>query len=281
MSTNPYLANLEKYVSEPPSPTPSGWYPLQNQPIDSKANIQTNPVDIPPTNSPADNSSPVLSYRERALKDSRLSTGVNKEIPFPLDDLALERQNGPVINKELLVSAKHTSEPVHNSEFYIKQRYRNTLSRLEGHSKAKQADNSLISTRARAAALKAETVRPPLNLWRFAIAIITIAFLLASGYVVYSALSIPIPPITSVELLLTSANYGQVIDILEGKKLSDPLDQLERDQLSSAYLGMAKQNLSKKPDIVLSYLNKIDPKSPAAVEANELKSRIKQTSLYK
>ncbi len=170
------------------------------------------------------------------------------------------------------------SDKVEDEKIYTKQKYRNTLSRLQAPAKANRFDNLLVTTRARAAALQADVSKPPLDLWRLAIAIVTAACLLASVYVVYAALTVPIPPVTSVETLMVSGNYEQVMDILEGKSLSTPLTRKEKDQLNYVYLAMAKSYYAKgKQDKALSLLTKVDLQSPYAMEANQLKDIILQS----
>jgi len=217
----------------------------------------------------------IQSYSKRAMTDSRLSSAINNAVQLPTDGLVGKKQYLRSKAKELLTSTRNGIDNAQNEGFYIKQKYRNTLPQIEGWKKARRADNSLVSTRVRAAALKADAIRGPINLWFFALTIVISACLLACAYIVYSALVAPIPPVTSLEVLLSSGKYEQVIDILEGKRLSEPLTELEWDKLNETYLHLAKQNLDQnRPDRALSFLSKIDPKSSAAVEGNALRARI-------
>jgi hypothetical protein len=307
--------NASDVGTENVSPTASGWYPLQNRSINNipapQKSLSEKPVS---SNKPADDivkedkysvssvSTPIIpenslakpifsgtdpvsavpraavtdSYIERAKNDSRLSLSINNEIPLPVQDLVEQRPLARPRTPDLMTSTWHGPDNATESEFYIKQKYHNTISRLEGFNKKRRADNSLISTRARAAALKAESDRPPLNLWHFAITIIISASLLASAYVVYSALILPLPTeVVSIQTLLEIGNYEQIIDILEGKKLSEPLSDAENKQLNTAYLNMAKQSIAKNnANQAMSFLSKIDPKSPLAAQAVTIKANL-------
>ena len=168
------------------------------------------------------------------------------------------------------------------SGFFIKQKYRSTFSRIRGQQKPNRFDNSLVTTRARAASLKADTTKPPINLWHYAVGIVVAAALLACAYICYEALTVPMPPVTSIELLFKAGNYQQVIDILEGKSLSAPLETDEIDQLSASYLNLAKVELANdRPDEALTLLNKVASKSLSAMEAKQLKPTITPSKNFK
>jgi len=283
-------SELHKNINQSGSATPSGWYPISDEkPVSSigNSNIPTSPIlasnfaTPTPQSSSIPQSSSSLSDSLSSLTSGKLSGQYNQphilaEPPIPAVANKISAHSGVA---DLKSELKYTpvSEKTEGAEIYIKQKYRSTLSRLRVKQKSNRFDNSLITTRARAAALKADTAKPPVNLWHIAIVVVVCACLLASAYVVYSALTVPVAPVTSIETLLASGNYQQVMDILEGKSLSMPLDDKEKDQLNYAYLALAKSYLAKaKPDQALSFLVKINPSSSEATEANKIKEGILQ-----
>ncbi len=293
------------------SPTASGWFsicdestaPATNANVPPASTSLSIPTDLP-SNSVQGMSASALSQNilfQRDLSQPPLPSNASLQSLPPLAEstrrhtqpdadqpqiLSSLIRSGPQSNLQE-VKPQHTAVPPSNDVdeqgIYVKQRYRNTISRitssrLSERPKVNRFDNSLVTTRARAAALKSDSTRPPINLWRIAIIIVASACLLASAYIVYSTLSVPIPPVSSIDTLIASGNHQQVVDILEGKSLSAALTQEEKDQLNYSYLALAKIALSKnKSDQSLEYLSKIDRTSPSAVQANQIRNSILQT----
>jgi len=181
-----------------------------------------------------------------------------------------------------LIGLENTSALTKESQadaetYYVKQQLRNTISRLEGWKKPERTRSSaaMISTRAKAASIKADTIRRPINLWNVLLTITTLLCLACSAYVVYSALRTEIPRSVSVQYLARLGKYEQVKIILEQKQLIGPLNTAERDQLGLSYLNLAKSSLAKhQDDQALLLLARIDPQSASAQQGRKLRDKL-------
>ena len=130
----------------------------------------------------------------------------------------------------------------------------------------------MVSTRVKAATLKGQTIRRPINIWHTLLAVTTILCLGSSGYVIYSALNTQMPRPVSVRYLTNLGKYEQVKTILEQKQLTGPLNPLERDQLSLAYLNLARSSARKhQTGRAIILLSQIDPQSSSARQGQRLK----------
>ena len=169
------------------------------------------------------------------------------------------------------IKSKQPETPTH----YVKQQHRNTISRLEGWKNQGRERPSIVSTRVKAAALKGERVRRPVNIWHILLGVTTMLCLGSSGYVIYSALSTQIPRPQSVHYLTSLGKYEQVKTILEQKRLTGPLNPLERDQLSLAYFNLAKSSVAKhRTGRALILLSQIDPQSSSARQGQRLRDQL-------
>jgi len=160
---------------------------------------------------------------------------------------------------------------------YTKQHHRNTLSRLQGWKKPGQTRLAIVSTRAKAAAIKGESALRPINVWNWLLAVTTLLCLGTCAYIIYAAFNTQLPRTSSIQYLdlAKSGKYDQVKVLLEAKQLTTRLSPGECDQLSLAYLNLANLSLAEHDvDQALLLLARIDPQSSVAAQGRRLREKL-------
>lgn len=178
------------------------------------------------------------------------------------------------------VTGQIGNKPDEDATHYIKQHYRNTLSRLDGWKRTGQQRATIVSTKVKAAAVKGENIRPPINVWNLLLAGGTALCLASCFYVMFAAfmsMKLPYPVMQAPH-----QEYVSKKDTLSRNQVhakSALANNAKRNQLSATYFNLAQLCFTKNQfEQALFYLKKIDPQSTYAQQGLKLKDKIAKAS---